>query len=227
MRVIVFVVCFIICTVGVADTTENKSQNEQLLEFSISKLNLESYISDIQEGKISSETLNVIYGILKNTNEVAIHQMRGKTDNQVFLGPDGHKEAVFDGAGQLVKDGINDGSYNYYHPYEEPLKHFSVDIHPWILFGNSKRDPTSIHERIYAYMGDIEGGIRRTHEENETKMVDPEGNEFALALLYAAIDKGKAQIIFKRMKQTKITDDEWLEFMKLLHEGYLKVYNLK
>lgn len=101
----------------------------------------------------------MVYIMLSQTNEVSIHQMRGATGNQVFVHQDGHREAVFDKAGNAVNDGINDASYNYAHPKLDPFGHFNKDIEPWIQMGMSRADPTSPKERIYAYMGDIERGI--------------------------------------------------------------------
>lgn len=90
--------------------------------------------------------------------------MRGATENTLFLHKDGHKEAVYDAKGQLVQDGINDGSYNYEHPVKNPFGHYIKDIEPWIKWGASPLDPTNVEERTYAYMGDLEGGIRKARE---------------------------------------------------------------
>ena len=77
--------------------------------------------------------------ILQNTNEVAIHQMGGETGNTVYLS-NGHREGVYNKKGDLVKDGINDGSYNYNHPRMN-LCYILDDIHPWIMMGS--RDTTT------------------------------------------------------------------------------------
>ena len=88
---------------------------------------------------------------LSNTSETRIHQLRGASENKMYLHKDGHKEAVYDRKGKLVKDGINDGSYNYAHPVNEPFQHFNKDILPWIVWGNSRTDPTKVKERLEAY----------------------------------------------------------------------------
>ena len=109
----------------------------------------------------SQERVASIHFILSHTAEGEIHRMRGAHGNQVFLHKDGHREAVYDESGSLVRDGINDGSFNYFHPRKDPLRHFSFDIVPWILWGSSRGDPTSIPERINAYSADLYQGLRR------------------------------------------------------------------
>jgi len=116
------------------------------------------YSSADEEGPTKREVALVRHW-LANTSESRIHQLRGASENKMYLHKDGHKEAVFDGDGKPVKDGINDASYNYAHPVEEPLKHFNQDILPWILFGNSRTDPTTVEERLEAYSLALGGGL--------------------------------------------------------------------
>ncbi len=80
---------------------------------------LAPFMKQIKNSKVSSNHTAILYAILKNTYEVRIHQQNGAKDNQVYVHQDGHREAVFDKNGKLVQDGINDGSYNYYHPSKE------------------------------------------------------------------------------------------------------------
>jgi|GEM_PF-1523168 len=122
----------------------------------------------VRENK--AEEALLIYHWLSHTQEVAIHQMRGAKENQVFLGPEGHKEAVFDADGKIVKDGINDASYNYAHPYNDPINHFTKDILPWITWGATKTDPTSIDERLRAYSIALGGGLT-TAQKNKKKPI--------------------------------------------------------
>lgn len=114
--------------------------------------------------RLTDEQKSLLFLILSKTNEYHIHNMNGAVGNQVFLHEDGAIELVYDANGNLVKDGINDGSYNYAHPVKDPIGHFEKDIHPWIKWGASQNDPTTVSERIYAYMGDLEGGIMRARE---------------------------------------------------------------
>ncbi|MDB4673646.1 hypothetical protein OAF27_02415 [Verrucomicrobiales bacterium] len=112
----------------------------------------------------SAQEIEMVWRWLANTSELPIHQLRGKTGNKLYLHKDGHKEAVYDTDGNLVKDGINDGSYNFAHPVEEPLKHFNQDILPWILWGSSKTDPTSVNERIAAYSRALGVGLSNAQQ---------------------------------------------------------------
>lgn len=96
--------------------------------------------------------------------------MRGAKANEVYLGPDGHSEAVYDAAGDLVRDPVNQGSYNYAHPVAQPLRHFVADILPWLRWGNASDDPTSVKERTDAYLMDLQDGLHRALKEMpETK----------------------------------------------------------
>ncbi|NQU38509.1 MAG: hypothetical protein HQ523_00990, partial [Lentisphaerae bacterium] len=124
-------------------------------------LKLKPVMKKIKQGGTNLKHVAILQSILKHTSEVCIHQQNGASRNKVFVQKDGHLEAVFDANGVLVQDGINDGSYNYCHPAEGPLRHFSFDISPWIVWGQTRTDPTTVKSRIYAYMGDLEGGIRR------------------------------------------------------------------
>jgi hypothetical protein len=98
---------------------------------------------------------------LANTSEVAIHQIGDASENKVYLSKDGHSEAVFDGAGKVVTDPVNEASYNYAHPHLDPLGHFAVDILPWIEFGSSPNDPSTKRARRDAYLKDLRSGLHR------------------------------------------------------------------
>ncbi len=119
--------------------------------------------------KPTKKEVALIHHWLANTSENRIHQLRGARDNKVFLHKDGHIEVVYNGEGNLVKDGINDGSYNYAHPIKEPLKHFNQDILPWILWGNSRKDPTTVKERLEAYSQDLSAGLSRAQVNHNKK----------------------------------------------------------
>ena len=109
-----------------------------------------------------------IFTVLSNTQELRIHQMNGEVYNEVYIRDEG-QEAVFtferaengekiDGTGKLVTDCLNQGSFNYYHPYKFPLGHFAADILPWLVWGNCKEDPSTLNQRIEAYMTDFREG---------------------------------------------------------------------
>lgn len=125
--------------------------------------NLETNHLDNIELKAQAAT---IFTILVHTQELEIHQLNGAVENQVFLHKDGHKEAVYDGSGKLVNDCLNQGSYNYYHPYQYPLGHFTADILPWLIFGNCRNDPSTKEQRIKAYVSDLRLGFSQVIENN-------------------------------------------------------------
>ena len=140
---------------------------------------------------------------------------------------DGHKEAVYDKNGNLVKDGVNDGSYNYFPRTEQPLLHFSFDISPWIMWGQSRTDNTTVKSRIYAYMGDLEGGISRTLqlEKRPTVKIQNEGQIQALAIFLRAIEEGKAESLFELFEsKEKVTSKQLIDVLTRLNRGLEEVY---
>ena len=125
--------------------------------------------ADLNNKNIYEETA-FIYTLLKNTQEIRIHQFNGQTNNRTFLRSvktdGGYQELVFNvavdkdgkeisGQSVAVTDCENKGSFNYKHPFEEPLGHFAEDIFPWMLLGNCREDSTTQEQRIHAYVEDI------------------------------------------------------------------------
>ena len=106
------------------------------------------------KSEIPSEKLTAINFILKNTYENNIHKMRGEDSNQVYTKNTG-EEAVFDKEGKLVTNDWNKGSFNY-GTYE-----FKGDILPWLVWGNTRKDPTTFDERFYYYIMDLDIGIQK------------------------------------------------------------------
>lgn len=207
-----------------AQMSENDKQS--FMEGMEKKLGLSSYMEQIQHGEIDPKHIAIIFNILRNTTEVYIHRQNGAIDNQVYLFPDG-REAVYDKNGDLVKDGINDGSYNYFHHAEKPLYHFSFDILPWIMFGQSQTDTTTIKSRIYAYMGDLEGGIRKAlaHTEMQQTTWKPDGQIQAIAVFLRAIYEGGAETFFEILESDKAPSDvQLMEMLTKLNRGLEKVF---
>ena len=45
--------------------------------------------------------------------------------------------------------------------YEQPINNFLLDICPWLVWGNTKNDPTTFDERFYYYCMDLDPGIQK------------------------------------------------------------------
>lgn len=171
----------------------------------------------------------MIYLMLSRTQESAIHQMRGATENKTFLHKDGHREAVYNADGNLVKDGINDGSYNHSHPVNDPFGHYSKDIEPWIIYGNSRKDPTSVDERLYAYMGDLERGIVRAgglwaKASKYPQLFEKSQKDFPKA--WTKILKHEdTHVIFDMIQSgEELSDAQLVSAMKALNKAFMDVY---
>lgn len=227
--VLALVSLLLTCALSVAQMTEKDMKSAAVL--SERTLKLDAYISKIEKGEVDARKLSVIYLVLKHTSEYHIHCMRGATGNKVYLHPEGHQEAVFDADGKRVEDGINDASYNYFHPIEEPLLHYSFDILPWVLWGSTATDPTSVDERIYAYMGDLEAGIMRAYRDKDAlstldkETFDSSGQSVALAVFLKAIELGEAERLYGLFKSNDApSSDALIATLKSLHDGLTQVY---
>ncbi|WP_269527155.1 hypothetical protein [Coraliomargarita parva] len=147
----------------------------------------------------------LIYNWLANTSETRIHQLRGATENVLYIHENGHYEAVFDGEGKIVRDGINDGSYNYAHPVEDPANHFTLDILPWIFWGYSREDPTSIEERIVAYSESLGSGLvsaQANHQDFKKKKLSKDERE-AIAIFVRIIEAGDVSEVYEILSDPK------------------------
>ncbi len=169
----------------------------------------------------------LIYKWLSKTHEIRIHQLRGATDNQLFLHRNGQIEAVYDGKGKLVRDGINDGSYNYAHPYEDPINHFLQDILPWIYYGYSRKDPTSITERLEAYSMDLGAGLTSAQEQKVERLTTDELSTAELegiAIFMEVIKAGKVEEIYEILLNPEYESKNPFEIGKRLTEGLIAVF---
>lgn len=92
-----------------------------------------------------------------NTSSVC-HQFTSKAKtNRKFVSPDGKLEAIFNSAGKIVTSPEDRGSFNLASPINDPLGHFVKDVMPWIAYGNSPDDSTSVAQRLKAFS--VDGGI--------------------------------------------------------------------
>ena len=72
--------------------------------------------------------------------------------NVKYISPDGRSESVYNRYHMLVTDVVNQGTYNFYHPIDDSIKHALADVVPYILFGNTFDDPTSIENRLLPWL---------------------------------------------------------------------------
>jgi len=185
--------------------------------------------SDKSSQDLSISEKDIVFLMLAQTQEFKIHQMRGATGNKVFLHKDGHKEAVFDKDGQLVKDGFNDASYNYAHPIRDPFGHYTKDIEPWMTYGASRKDPTSKKERIDAYVLDLEDGIIRARKlwpelSAEFRKVPQTHANFPKSWAKVFKDSKNRKVLQLIRGDIELTDDNRISSLKLLHAALNEIY---
>jgi len=232
MRLTIFVLSFFMVFATSVQAHIDQKEMKDFMDETEKLLNLEKTIERIEKGEINSRKLQIIYLVLQNTSEHYIHNLNGAIGNKVYFHVDGHKEAVYDPNGKLVQDGINDGSYNYYDMEKEPLKHFSFDTHPWIMWGASEKDPTSQQERIFGLVSDIElglsaaleskGGLKNVKKHNWDRL----GQLQALAIIYLALGKANCDSLYSLFEKeiSKITRNEITKSLRSLESGLNKVY---
>ncbi len=232
MKNLILTICMIVLSnFSVSYGQLNQKKQESLVKTMVQEFKLQKTIDQIENGKIEPDKLNTIYLVLQNTNEYYIHNLNGAKGNQVYLHKDGHKEAVYAKDGKLVKDGINDGSYNYFHPVNQPLLHFTFDIHPWIKWGNSRKDTTTKEKRIFKYVSDIEGGIRRALKDYNKKGKNlnfkwkKTGQLQSLAIFVLALKQEELDTLYQLVNGTlPITNKNIIRVLKNLDMGLNKLY---
>ena len=139
--------------ISVFKDSKNTIDLKKYLEYGLKELNI-----DITK-EIPKENISIINYILKFVYENNIHKMRNEDDNVVYTKKTG-EEAVFNKNGDLVTNDWNKGSFNY-GKYEQPINKFLLDIWPWLVWGNTKNDPTTFDERFYYYCMDLNPGIQK------------------------------------------------------------------
>ena len=106
--------------------------------------------------EIPERNLSIIHYIMSNIQERHIHCMRGELSNWVFISPEG-RVFVYDSKNKIVTN-YNRGGFNIAKK-DKPFDHFILDTLAWLNFGVDPEDPTSIDERFYAYLTDVQDAI--------------------------------------------------------------------
>jgi hypothetical protein len=224
----VILILIVLCLTPPIHAQLTESDQQKFVTQLHTLLPLSDMIKRVSDGRIEKDKIRAVATILRNTNELHIHQMRGANGNEVLINPDGHSEAVYDRNKKAVKDGINDGSYNYFHPQQDALRHFSFDIAPWLLMGQSPNDPTTRAERIDAYSADVFDGVIRVCKvkPRQRKLADVTvkelGSAEAVAIFLMAIDRGKADdLLLAVSSQKEKTPDELRPLVEKFQRGLL------
>lgn len=78
--------------------------------------------------------------------------------NVKYVSPDGHREAIYNYKGELIG-----GSYNYSSPLINKPGHALNDVLPYIVYGNTKDDPTTSLKRVEDLLG-LYGAEKARHK---------------------------------------------------------------
>ncbi|MCU0719967.1 MAG: hypothetical protein MUC83_09715 [Pirellula sp.] len=186
-------------------------------------------LSKVSEGSVDEDLILAIHLMLSHTSETESHRMRGAIGNLLYLSPDGKQEAVYNTDGKLVNDGFNDGSYNYFHPQKEPLAHFFFDTTPWMLFGQSRKDPTSQTERVEAWCADLCSGILRARqltnkfEKNTNQILMQEGNKETIAMFVLILEEGRVDDLVKVLNDRDISEPSIIKTVQKIEAGLKRI----
>lgn len=93
----------------------------------------------------------------KKASQALCHQFNvgDNHPNEKYMSSDGHFEVIYDANGAMVTAPEDAGSYNLLPPdgVIGCVGHFSLDMLPWYLWGNSPDDSTTIGQRIFVPIG--------------------------------------------------------------------------
>lgn len=87
-----------------------------------------------------------------SAKDSSMHQFHREdgVKNSKWVSPDGHREVVFTGKGEnqhITDDPRDQGTYNFFDPKKHPIGHATLDVLPYMLWGNSADDGTTLYSR--------------------------------------------------------------------------------
>ncbi len=98
-----------------------------------------------------------------NKGEAITHNLAGATGNIDYRGTGSnlHRQAIYDKNGNLVSTPENMGTYDFVSPnsLSGVRDHLTVDVQPWIEWGNSPNDTTTKQQRIDALKSTTAGWL--------------------------------------------------------------------
>jgi hypothetical protein len=210
-RVVPFSLLTCVCSAAIAGAQLSDVQQASFAEQLRRSMGLEATVAKVKAGKVDAKRLAIIHAVLSATHEVHVHRQRGASGNSVYLDPSGHREAVYGPDGRIVADGINDGSYNYFNPTNDALRHYFFDTHPWILMGNARTDPTTVRERLSSFMADLEDGILQAAKAGKFPAIDVrrlrDGEPETYAIFLNSLQAGDANELFAAIESQDILND--------------------
>jgi hypothetical protein len=137
-----------------------KSQNlfQQETGESISREQIETLFSDPEKSReilMDNPEIHSAYREILNTNipktaDEALNSSEWKElrmdqsvfhgsvtrGNRKFISADGYREVVFDSKGNLVKNEVFKGTFNFFNPTEYSNAHIQADVDPYVEYGN-------------------------------------------------------------------------------------------
>ena len=155
---------FVIEMVSGVSKEKHYSRNDNNPDFP-DKIKLDVSDSKIKDDQVIRDKLNALsreegsffYGWLVN-EPAQCHQFTAPgNDNVKVMSPDGRFEVIYDKYGNEVTAPEDVGTYNFAPPVNNKfpdlvvfnqMHHFQEDVLPWIFWGNTPDDPTTIFDRL-------------------------------------------------------------------------------
>ena len=131
-------------------------------DFNYPLSHIEIHITCVKQEEAEKLVANGFFIKMSETKDV-YHEMGvastyNPANNDKYVSVDGHIEGVYDENGNRVTDSVNQGTYNFANPNKDPIGHFTKDVIPYYIWGNSPDDPTSFWERVTGtYSGNVDG----------------------------------------------------------------------
>ena len=99
----------------------------------------------------------------KNFGEAVAHNIAGASGNIDYrgTGPRTGQQAIYNSSGDLVTNPENEGTFDFSPPttFWGSVKHYFMDVQPWIDYGNGPTDTTTRTERNTAFRNGIKNAI--------------------------------------------------------------------
>ena len=127
---------------------EHYNRNDNQSQFSFSRIEDAEKAGFTQLGTNTGEDPEDLDNC--HENGLGVPNPSGNNKYTMADGKGGSYELVYDSNGNLVTDEVNKGTYNYADPkgLKGKMDHGVKDLLPYLIFGNSKDDPTTFGERL-------------------------------------------------------------------------------
>jgi hypothetical protein len=134
---------------GTSTQTSNQKSNDGMFSGILSpkEMHRTRNIFNEKMGNVTDAIDNKGWKALGYEKNAFHRQGPGNENNIKLVSPDGKSEVIIRPDATLVTDERNRGTFNFIPEEESKIGHTFVDIAPYLIWGNSPDDPSTISER--------------------------------------------------------------------------------